>query len=154
MIVERTFDLEEINGIFQHPKVVDHICDDFSKGLQLPVIDRFCYLAARQDGKTYGMVLLTPLNGCTLDSHIAFLPQFYGKMSREAGRMAIEWVVHNTTFAKINCSIPAFNKKVQNYVEDLGYKHEGVSTKAFMRKSKLYDLIYYGLELTRCHQQH
>jgi hypothetical protein len=146
VIIERTYDIEEINYVLKHPNVKGFIEDDFSQDVEYPMLDIVYYLAARENDIIAGMFVVLPINGVTVDAHSAMLPGFYGDKAREAGRLAIRWVFESTGFLKINGSTPDYNKRALRFSEDIGFKREGINKKSYMKNGKLYDQIYFGVE--------
>lgn len=146
MIIERTFDIEIINHVLKHPSVKEFVEDDFSQNVEYPIHDGIYYLVARENDIIAGMFVVFPLNGVTVDAHSAVLPGFYGDKAREAGKLAISWVFENTDYLKINGSTPIYNERALRFSEDIGFKKEGINKKSYIKNSKLYDQIYFGVE--------
>jgi len=146
VIVERTYDIEEINYVLKHPSVERFLCDDFSKDVEYPVHDNLYYLVARENDIIAGMFLMFPLNGVTIDSHVAILPEFYGEKAKDAGKLAVRWIFENTEYLKMNAVIPEYNKLALKFVSDVGFQQEGINKNSFIRNGKLFNQIYFGLE--------
>lgn len=144
MRVVRTRDLSVINAVFKHPENVDMLGDDGSEDVEYPITDIVFYLAVYDGVDLCGLFMLFPLNSITLDTHVAFMPEFRGKKALIAGQMMMSWVARNTQFKKLVACIPAINRACCAYAVQSGYTREGVNRASFIKNGVVYDQYYFG----------
>ena len=147
MIVSRTRDKKALAKIFNHPKVIDYLRDDFSpESYYMPKLhESVIYLM--DDAKT-GAVRAEPMNGICCQCHIATTPAMWGNAA-EFASMVIEWIFKHTRYMKIVGMVPEYNTRTIQLVEKIGMKKEGVITKSFLKDFKLNDWHIYGIEKHR-----
>ena len=141
--IERSFDQERIKSLLINDKIWFNSIDDFSETKEnfTPFLnENLNYLIISKENKDIGFALFIPHSEIMYEIHIGFLSDV-----RECGKLAINWVFENTDCLKIIARMPEINKIVINFSVKMGFKKEGVLTKAFKKFNKLHDLHIYSL---------
>ncbi len=94
-----------------------------------------------------GIITVQPLNPICGAAFYLFKRQFWGKhtsepAAREATRLAFE---QNPDLRKINLTIFADNHQLRQLAKSLGYRREGQTRQATMRRGQLIDTLALGL---------
>ena len=145
--VVRTFDPHIVKAVMLHPSVWTRVQDDepICPATWEPVFHpSIIYLAAFDDSELLGLFLLKKDNAATVQGHLAFLPNAYGR-TVDPLRLAIEWVWANTGFKRITAGIPRCNGLARRVVERAGMTRFGTNPGAWLKHGLLHDVDLYGI---------
>jgi RimJ/RimL family protein N-acetyltransferase len=93
----------------------------------------------------YGVFIGHPINGESLDVHVALLPEAKGKAA-EVSKDAIKWMFSNSQYLHMNASIPEYNKLAIRLAEKVGMEFIGINKSSFMKDGKLHDQYLFGIK--------
>jgi len=133
----RSFDYEKIREIYV--KDYDYFIDDGCPPYEFynPIrSDKVIYLVSRDNCFT-----AIPRNYVEYEVH-------FGGNRRTlffSARRAIDWMFNKTPCLKLTGQVPGYNKKAIRFGGRLGFKHEGINRKSFMKNNILYDQYIMGL---------
>jgi RimJ/RimL family protein N-acetyltransferase len=152
---ERSTDYELCKRILTHPRIYDHISDDFSPDpADYEPIDHpsVWYVIVRDtpdtdnaDAELLGLWMLQPLNGVCWEIHTALLPNAWGERGRRAAKHMAQWVWEHTTCRRLVTNVPENNRLALAFAEAAGMKVYGRNTRSFLKGGKLLDQILLGL---------
>lgn len=146
--VIRTRDYPAIREVVTDPSVYPHLTEDFSPSpeeFQLPESDAIFYIAAQDSWRTIGLCMFMPINGTTVDVHIAALPDHRGFAALQLARLSFQWIWENTQYQRIEARIPDYNKPAIRLASLSGMKRMGVSEKSFLKGGLLHDQVLLGI---------
>jgi len=147
--VEPTQDEALLAQILLHPQVFHFrsLCDGISEECFKP--PEGLYLVAKEGGAPLGVFYFHPQNPRMWQAHVAFLPTAWGgRQTREAARLAIQWLKKQTTCRKLLLLIPNFNQSAIQYIERLGGKHEATIRQGCVKQGVLAPELIYTLEVS------
>jgi RimJ/RimL family protein N-acetyltransferase len=145
---ERTNDMELVRKILAHPRLWDHMTDDFCPTREefTPVNDPLVWYVLATDGPdVLGLFLFSPQNGICWDAHVCILPHAWGARAQQAVRGVIQWVFDTTPCRRIVASIPEYNRLVLRFAERAGFEVFGVNRRSFQKNGRLQDQIMLGI---------
>ena len=109
-----------------------------------------CIWLALLDGEPQtlrGMVLAMPESPLVYDMHIAILPQYWRSRDNvELGKAAIDWIFSHTPALKVVAQVPEDSPPVLRFAQRVGFKREGVNKQSAVRKGRLIDQTYLGIQ--------
>lgn len=145
--LERTFNPQIVNAIFNCDGVFDFICDDFSDDYfdVKPLIesdDVYCYLC-KEDGYTFGVVLYLPFRTQIYDAHVACLKEYRGPKFARAAKHSIVRLFTETDALSIIATCPTFNKPLLSFAVSAGMKRAGIMEKCYTKGGKVHDLAIF-----------
>ena len=144
MRVERTFNLDIIKSIVEHPELRDLLTED-GEVVHVPSHPDIYWLLSYNKDILRGFVGFIPINSITWNPHIAILPEFRG-CGTDTMYAGIQWMFQNTPCQKIVAYPPGYNKAMIRVFEKCGLHREGLSPDSFMFRGKVYDRILMGIE--------
>lgn len=105
------------------------------------------WLLARYEGRAIGIGLFVPRSGCTLETHISFLPEAWGPIAFESFRRMREWIRTQTQFARLIGEIPRSNRLSIHFARRSGARQYAVNQRSILRNGKREDQICFAIEL-------
>ncbi len=143
-----TRDLDLVKSIMTHVKVWEYISDDGSPPPQEfnpcdspHVLYLLCY-----DGDILlGMWMFSQVNYVTVEVHTCLLPQHGFHRSREAAKLAAQWIWDNTQCQRIITNVPRKNRIARKFAEAAGLVQFGLNPSSFMKDGMLQDQILLGI---------
>ena len=145
MIIKQTRKLKHINGVLSAPEVSRWSGDDLSPKQLKELRDDSIYLVAEHEGHIVGSFSFRAVGSIELECHVSFKKCAWGA-TLEAGMMAIDYILANTSARKLSAKIPEDNDRAVFYALRLGFKIEGISRASFLRNGMLINQVYLGLE--------
>ena len=144
----RTRNYPAIRELLIDPEVYPYMTEDLSPPayeFKPPESEVIYYLAMRVAFRTGGLCMFMPINGVTLDGHIAVLPEYRGAPALEGVKKCFEWIWENTPYARIEARVPDYNRAAIYLANLAGMKRFGVSEKSFLRGGLLHDQVLLGI---------
>lgn len=143
MRLARIYDVDLINSVLMHPSIADHLCDDNSVGAQIQECESLEWIGAYSGDVFHGFFLLIQQNSVTVDIHTALLPTARGKQSKQAGELLLNLIF--SRYFKAVTSVPSNNRVAAWFAGSLGFKHEGVNRRSFLKNGVLLDQVLMGI---------
>lgn len=109
--------------------------------------DSLIWLLALDKSNSIGVGLFVPRSGCTLETHISFLPQAWGPIAFEAFRLMRQWIRENTFFPRLIGEIPRSNRLSLRFAMRSGFRPYAINRRSILRKGEREDQICLELEL-------
>lgn len=154
MNISRTHDMELVRGILAHPAIWPHIHDD--SVTEPGPIDHpgFFWMLVDEEGPA-GVFLLHAHNAVCFEVHTCLLPRIWGPKAKEAADLCLGWMVENTPCQKMITHVPEGNVLALRFARKVGFAHEGVNRKSFLKNGELLDQQVLGLTAQewQCQQQ-
>jgi len=98
------------------------------------------------DGEIAGAFWMRRENFVTWEAHANVRPKFWGRKQGTAlCQLAIDEMIKDTGARKVIATIPDSSPETQRMAEAIGFKREGVRSKAWCKDGVLYDQVYYGI---------
>ncbi|MBL4591200.1 MAG: GNAT family N-acetyltransferase [Phycisphaerales bacterium] len=147
-MIDRTFDMELVREIITHPKIYDHVSDDFSPAPEdfIPIDpDSVYYLTPIHNGTVMGVFFVHSHNGICYEVHTCILPEYHGALALKAAKDLIKWVFEETPCMKLITNVPSFNPLAYRFALKAGMVKEGVNTKSFQKNGVIYDQTVLGI---------
>lgn len=138
--MNRTYDMDAISNILNHPRVRGITSDSSCVGEYVPCETDFYIM---NEEKT-GIIKIDPMNGASCSVHIATLPVLWGKAVAFA-KEGINWGFSHTTYMKIIAMVPDYNKMALAFCRRCGFEVEGRIRESFLKDWKLHDQVLFGL---------
>lgn len=148
---ERTYDAALIKFIVTHPKVWQHVTDDFAPRPELwepGAVEEAWYVLAFDDGELLGLFMFFPENTICWRSHICMLPGAYGPKAEKACREVFLWLWENSSCWRIIGSIPDYNRTAISFAERCGMTRYGTNPQSYVKNGKLLDQVLLGISKT------
>lgn len=147
--LERTFNPQIVNAIFNNKDVYDFICDDFGAGYfdskpLLDVDDVYCYLC-KEDGASFGVVLYLPFRNQVYDVHVACLKEYRGPKFTRATKQSIVRLFTETNALSIIATCPTLNKPLLSFAVGAGLSRIGTMKKCYTKGGKVHDLALFEI---------
>ena len=142
MKIYRTYDLNLVKSILNHPKVKDMVADDSTPEPYEP--PEGFYLTNEEET---GILRIDQVNGICCSVHIAAHPNLWGK-AEEFVKSAIEWGMENTGYNKVLAFVPSFNRLTIRLCRACGFEQEGVAKRSILKNWRFHDQILFGLSKT------
>ena len=96
-----------------------------------------------------GMFVLRHVSNQTVDVHIYILPKYQGTFkSFKAGRKFIKWFAKNANQKKAMVRVPATDRRINLFVDRIGFKECGRIPDGIVWQGQLTDLIFKYYDLT------
>ena len=108
--------------------------------------DKNLYISCYHNNQYMGIFGLFPLDeNNTIEAHLAFLPQAYGKVS-SIGKLCISWLWENTEIKEIIAPVVESNIKARRCVEHMGLLYfTKISDYWLNKENKLEDVVCYKI---------
>ena len=145
---EPTRDLRLVKAIMIHDKVWPYISDD---GSPAPAEFAPCdsphvlYLLCFDGDSLLGLWMFSQVNYVTVEVHTCLLPQHGFHRSREAAKLASQWIWDNTQCQRIVTNVPKNNRIARKFAEAAGMEQFGLNPRSFMKNGELQDQILLGI---------
>jgi RimJ/RimL family protein N-acetyltransferase len=131
-----------------HPRVFDAITDDDSPArehwtpIEHPAL---VYLLALQGREPVGYWMLHPHASYLWECHTVLLPRVWGQKARTLARLGLEWLWANTPARRVFTVVPEFNQTALRFALDCGFEQYGKQPDAFLKRGRLWPVIYLGV---------
>lgn len=99
------------------------------------------HLGAFVDGLLVGVNSFEFMTGAMANSHAAYLPIAYGKISKGCGALALEYIWDNTGVEVVIAMTPEHNRVTLLYLKHLGFERSGIVPRGYRHAGKVEDLI-------------
>lgn len=139
-------DIDIVKSTITAPSVWNFASDDLSGSPEafFPKRESF-YLGAWETDdnctRFLGMFMCSPVTGIVVDLHTCLLPVAWGSKAKECANATREWIWANTEYRKITGIIPANNRLLLKFTQDVGMTQYGVCKDAWLKGGKTWDLI-------------
>lgn len=143
MIVDRTFNVKEIEKIIYHKDVIQHSTESGKKGAIDPESD--CFIGTYKDNKLVGLFIFCPLNSVSLDVHCYFLPEYRKELSKDSYLKSVEYVFNKSNYQKLIVKCQSNDWHVKRFCLNNGFVLEGKLTKSAIFKNRLVDEYLLGM---------
>ena len=148
--ISESEDVDLIAGIMCRPDIYPWISDDGSPDAEYfdpsPVIGlpttRFL---VPNNGAVMGVFFYQQNNSITWEVHTCLLPEYRGKIGREAAILSLHWMMSNTGCHKVITHIPTFNRHAKTFALSCGLVLEGVSRSSYMKDNRAFDQWLLGI---------
>ena len=111
----------------------------------LPDIVKEYWVGLAANGVVIGCYRFHQINGVTWQGHAFMLKQYRKDYSVRSAECMYRWMLRNTDFKKLIVIVPSKFKNVLRFIENIGFKQEGINRKSFNKDDILWDLIHFGL---------
>lgn len=141
-------DWKLIKAIVTHPKIYDHVSDDFSPEADAwePVNDpAVTYVLVKDGEEILGLWAFTRQNGVCFEVHTCLLPNSWGERAHMAVQKLVGWVWENLPALRVITQVPAYNRHALKFAHLAGLTEYGLNPKAFMKHGQLCDVILLGI---------
>ncbi len=144
-------DRKFLESVWNHPEIGPYIRDDEAQNKtdtpwdQLLLLPHIYFLIPVLDGRQAGVFFIHPWNSICAEAHTLILPGFRQETALVCCREAIEWFFTYTSFRKVMTQVPVWNRAAYKLAVRVGFRTEGLNTKSFLWRGKLYDQVILGL---------
>ena len=148
MTFERSRDWKLIKAVVTHPKVYDHVSDDFSPSQDdwQPIEnDAMWYVLSKDGEEVLGLWAFHPINGICYEVHTCLLPSSWGERAHTAVKELVPWVWENMPCKRVVTQVPKYNRIAFYFAKHAGLQEFGVNAKSFLKRGKLHDVIWLGI---------
>jgi len=153
MILERTHDVDYIKSVLA--EMWDCVCEDGHTLNDYKVeTEANCWIKMGD----YGLYVLHPANGSTLEIHAFILPEHRKNHSLDTGKEILKWVANKSPeqYQKVIANVPHLYPNVKDFCIKNGFQIEGVNRLSHKKNGKLVDQWLLGItreEIVRlsCH---
>lgn len=147
MIIERTFNIDEIESVAFNPAILNEVLESNCSIDDCDLNEvRDCFLAVRLGGVLIGIYIIKSITKTVLDLHPMILKE-HRKYGLESLRLVLKWIVDNCakSIQKITAQFPSTRKEIGLFALKAGFKKEGVNRCSFLEGEKLVDQVMVGI---------
>lgn len=120
------------------------ISEDNAPGY-LPDIANECWIGLIAQNEIIGCYRLHSHNSILWEGHVFMLKEHRKKYSVRSLPVMFCWMLENLKFEKLIASVPSKFVNVISFLENGGFKCEGINRQSFIKDGKKWDLINFGL---------
>ena len=144
-MIVKTTDAELIRSIVTLPELWATVAEDgMGSAGWSPNMDSGWFLA--MDGADIIGLYSVAANNCvTLEIHPFILKAFRGRAAYASGAQILEWLMLNTKYEKVVCSIPVIYKNVKLFAMRCGFREEGINRQSYLKNGKIHDQWMLGI---------
>lgn len=145
---ERTTDYKLIKSIVTHPRVYQHVSDDFAmppEDWEPTQHELIWYLLVKEGEEVLGLFTIIPHNAICWDVHTTLLPTAWGPKGRKAAREALRWMFTNTDCKRLTTEVPDYNSLALRFAEAAGMKKYGYNPESFQKGGKIQGMTLLGI---------
>lgn len=99
------------------------------------------HLGSFFDGLLVGVTTFEFITGACANAHVAYLPIAYGRISKECGRLALQYIWDNTMAEVVMGMTPENYRLALRYLKDLGFEPSGEIPQAYRHGGKAVSMI-------------
>lgn len=149
MIVERTYDEEEITSVITHPDIWERLVSDHSPAKEQwrPNLNDSVIALAGRIPELIGIATYIKSSPIVYRAHFQVLPEYRKEYALDFALSSVEWMKENTSAEKLVAEIPEYHPNVIGFAHKTGFVVEGINTQSIKKDGKLYNQFYMGLEL-------
>lgn len=103
------------------------------------------YVGVKNDRELIGIFIVAAHSLWLWELHMAFLPEYWGPLTIQAGREFIRWIWKETACQRLFGQIVETNRLSLSLASRCGMKIFGVHPKSFMKDDKMRDQILVGI---------
>ena len=111
----------------------------------LPDIVNEYWLCLNNGKDIVGGYRLHQINSVTWQGHVFMIPGFRTQYAKDGCILTLKWLLENTDCKKLIADVPKRYPNVMAFLENIGFKNEGVNRQSFTKDNQLWDIVNYGL---------
>lgn len=150
---ERTTDPELIRSIAAHPRIYEHLHDDFAPPREQwrPTIHPLIsYMVAYEDDQLIGLFIVNAHSCVLWELHECFLPRVWGTgKPLQCANEFRKWIWRESNCLRMFGQILASNKSALRLALKAGMTEFGVHPRSFMKNGIMQDQILVGIDRPR-----
>jgi RimJ/RimL family protein N-acetyltransferase len=140
-----TQDLALIRSVITHPKIWEHVSDDYSGAPESFEPPRALYLAVHDGAELLGVFMVHPHNAINWEVHTCLMPNAWGARAKAAAQAAIAWMWANTPAERLITNVPVPNRLALRFAKQAGFTEFGRNPNSFQKHGILHEQILLGI---------
>lgn len=147
MIVERTYNIHEVERIIFNDVIWDSISEDGQKREDVILdVSNEAWLLISQDSEVIAAYNLHAKNAVTCQIHAHVLPEHRGEHSFNTGLAVLRWLYDNEpVYQKLVAEVPVIYENVKRFVCQFGFLVEGINRLSYLKNGNIIDQWYLGI---------
>ena len=146
MIVERSYNEQDIKSVITNPDIYPRLCNENSPKPEewRPARGRI-YLVGKVDNVAIGVTSYNRKTDVQYIVHFQVIPEYRKSHAIEFAQQSISWLFENTDAQKIVAEVPEFHENVVKFSLKVGFEIEGKNKQSVLKEGRLFDQYYLGL---------
>lgn len=148
IIAKRSIDEKLVGKILRDPIIYEAISGDNSppRITYKPNIRIGIYVIVYKDDIPIGLGITEKKSAAHYTVHYQVLPDHRGENALAGALECLNWVWRNTQAIKVTAEVPSLYPNVIEFGLSCGFKIEGTNKNSYIKKGKVFDQVYLGIE--------